>query len=57
MLIGAVLAAIALVGAAIIQQVISLKLRKNFLGLKNKPLPENHQRNAVVLLSVRGCDH
>lgn len=56
MLIGAVLAAIALVGAAIIQQVISLKLRENFLGLKNKPLPENHQRNAVVLLSVRGCD-
>ena len=52
----AIIAALMLVGAAIVQQVISMAFQKKFLQRESKLLPENHQNNAAVLMSVRGCD-
>ena len=52
----AIIAAISLVGAAMVQQWISMAFRKSFFKLQPKLLPENLQSKAAVLMSVRGCD-
>lgn len=52
----AIIAASSLIGAAVVQQIISMAFQKKFLKHEAKLLPENLQNKAAIVMCVRGCD-
>ncbi|MEM7782261.1 MAG: glycosyltransferase family 2 protein [Planctomycetota bacterium] len=52
----ATFASVMLIGAAVVQQLISVKLQRSFQQLESRRLAVHLQDRVAVLMSVRGCD-
>ncbi len=56
MILISIIYALLLIGAAGVQWAIAIMFRRRFNTLNPNPLPESQQEDAVVVISVRGCD-